>query len=222
MKNRRPTAADDFSKALRIWPPGLSLFAALPHTTDMAESGYLTNQFLIAMPTLLDPNFFHSVAYICEHNQHGAMAIIINQPVDLTVGELMEQMDEHPTHEGIAARPVFRGGPVEMERGFVLHQTGERSWASTLPVTEEIALTSSNDIITAMAQGRGPVNSLVALGYAGWGPGQLEAEIRDNAWLNVPADKQILFHTEVSARWEAAAALLGIDIHQLSGEAGHA
>ena len=145
----------------------------------MAESGYLTNQFLIAMPTLLDPHFFHSVAYICEHNQHGAMAIIINQPVDLTVGELMEQMDKHPPHNVITERPVFRGGPVEVERGFVLHQSGGDTWESSLPVTDQIALTSSNDIITAMAEGRGPENSLVALGYAGWAAGQLETEIRD-------------------------------------------
>lgn len=188
----------------------------------MAESGYLTNQFLIAMPTLLDPNFFHSVAYICEHNQHGAMAIIINQPVDLTVGELMEQMDEHPSQQSISARPVFRGGPVEVERGFVLHQTEGEQWESSLPVSEQISLTSSNDIISAMAQGRGPKNSLVALGYAGWGAGQLEAEIRHNAWLNVPANSEILFDTDVSARWEAAVNLIGIDIHQLTGDVGHA
>lgn len=188
----------------------------------MAESGYLTNQFLIAMPTLLDPNFFHSVAYICEHNQDGAMAIIINQPMNLTVGELMEQMDKHPVEKSINEKPVFRGGPVDVERGFVLHQVGESLWESSLSVTEQIALTSSNDIITAMADGNGPENSLVVLGYAGWEAGQLEEEIRDNAWLNVPANNQILFDTEVSARWEAAANLIGIDIHQLTGDAGHA
>lgn len=188
----------------------------------MAESGYLTNQFLVAMPTLLDPNFFHSVAYICEHNQNGAMAIIINQPVDLTVGELMEQMDEHPKQESIITKPVFRGGPMDVERGFVLHQQGDDAWESSLPVTEHIALTSSNDIITAMAEGRGPENCLVALGYSGWGAGQLELEIRENAWLNVPANSQILFDTDVPERWEAAAKLLGIDIQQLTGDVGHA
>ena len=187
----------------------------------MAESGYLKNQFLIAMPTLLDPNFFHSVAYICEHNQHGAMAIIINQPVDLTVGELMEQMERKAPKSALAAKPVFRGGPVEVDRGFVLHSL-PADWEATMPVAENIFLTTSNDIITAMAEGRGPEQNLVALGYAGWGAGQLEAEIRANAWLNCPADSTLLFETEVEARWEAAAGLIGINIHQLSGDAGHA
>ena len=187
----------------------------------MAESGYLKNQFLIAMPTLLDPNFFHSVAYICEHNQHGAMAIVINQPVDLTVGELIEQMQHKSPNTALAKQPVFRGGPVEVDRGFVLHSSGE-DWESTMPVTDTISLTSSNDIITAMAEGRGPTQSLVALGYAGWGAGQLENEIRENAWLNCPANSTLLFETEVAERWEAAAKLIGIDIHQLTGDAGHA
>ncbi|HEC19205.1 MAG TPA: YqgE/AlgH family protein [Gammaproteobacteria bacterium] len=187
----------------------------------MAESGYLKNQFLIAMPTLQDPNFFHSVAYICEHNENGAMAIVINQPVDLTVGELIEQMKHVSPKTPLANSPVFRGGPVDVDRGFVLHPT-DQQWEATLPVTDKIALTTSNDIITAMAEGRGPEKSLVALGYAGWGAGQLEEEIRDNAWLNVPANTELLFDTEVDKRWEAAASLLGVDIHQLTGDAGHA
>lgn len=187
----------------------------------MAESGYLKNQFLIAMPTLLDPNFFHSVAYICEHNAHGAMAIVINQPVDLTVGELIEQMEHTAPQTELAKKPVFRGGPVDVDRGFVLHQSGQE-WEATLPVTDSIFLTTSNDIITAMAEGSGPEKSLVALGFAGWGAGQLENEIRENAWLNVPADSRLLFETEVEDRWEAAAGLIGVDIHRLSGDAGHA
>lgn len=187
----------------------------------MAETGYLKNQFLIAMPGLLDPNFFHSVAYLCEHNQHGAMAIIINQPVELSVGELMDQMGHQPAGKPLAANPVYRGGPVDIERGFVLHQpVGD--WESTMPISDKIALTTSKDIIAAMAEGRGPEQSLVALGYAGWAAGQLEEEIRDNAWLNGPADSKILFETAVEQRWESAAALLGIDIHQLTGSAGHA
>jgi len=187
----------------------------------MAESGYLKNQFLIAMPTLLDPNFFRSVAYICEHNQHGAMAIVINQPVDLTVGELIEQMKHKAPKTALSEKPVFRGGPVDVDRGFVLHQSGSQ-WEATLPITDNIFLTTSNDIITAMAEGHGPEQSLVALGFAGWGAGQLEEEICDNAWLNCPADSKLLFETEIDNRWEAAAALIGIDIHQLTGAVGHA
>ena len=187
----------------------------------MAESGYLTNQFLIAMPGLLDPNFFHSVTFICEHNQNGAMGIVINQPVDLTIGELMEQMDHSLSDAVLAASPVYRGGPVDVERGFVVH-TPVGDWESSLPVTDKVAVTTSNDIISAMARGEGPAQCLVALGYAGWGAGQLEQEIRDNAWLNGPADSKILFETPVEQRWEAAAALIGVNIHQLTGDAGHA
>lgn len=187
----------------------------------MAESGYLTNQFLIAMPNLLDPNFFHSVTYICEHNAHGAMGIIINQPVDLSVGELIEQMGHARPGNRLANAPVFRGGPVDTERGFVLHQP-EGHWESTLLIGGSIAITTSNDIITAMAEGRGPDRSLIALGYAGWGAGQLEAEIRDNAWLTVPAQADIIFESAIDQRWQAAAALLGVDLIYLTGDAGHA
>lgn len=187
----------------------------------MAETGYLTNQFLIAMPGLLDPNFFHSVTYICEHNQNGAMGIVINQPVELTIGELMEQMGEPIANTDIVESTVFRGGPVDIERGFVLHRP-VGNWQSTMPVTNEIGVTTSNDIITAMANKEGPDDFLIALGYAGWGAGQLEAEIRDNSWLNCPGDPKILFETAVPQRWEAAAALIGIDIHQITGDAGHA
>lgn len=187
----------------------------------MADSGYLTNQFLIAMPNLLDPNFFHSVTYLCEHNQNGAMGIVINQPVDLTIGELIEQMNHQAPDNAQANAPVFRGGPMDMERGFVLHEPLGQ-WEATMPVGHVIGLTTSNDIIAALAQGEGPEQCLIALGYAGWGAGQLEEEIRDNAWLNGPAEPAILFETPVEQRWEAAAALIGVDITQLSGMAGHA
>lgn len=187
----------------------------------MAESGYLTNQFLIAMPKLLDPNFFHSVTYICEHNQHGAMGIVINQPVDLTLGELVEQMDYPAPSDELAARPIYRGGPVDTERGFVLHQPlGD--WQATMPVGPEIGITTSNDIIEAMAKGAGPEHFLVALGYAGWGAGQLEEEIRDNAWLTGPMDPQLLFGDKREECWQQAVALIGVDIQHLSGDAGHA
>jgi len=187
----------------------------------MGETGYLTNQFLIAMPNLLDPNFFHSVTYICEHNQNGAMGIIINQPVDLTVAELMEQMHV-PVAEKIKTKnTVFRGGPVDVERGFVLHRPIGQ-WESTMPISDQIGITTSNDIITAMANDEGPDDYLVALGYAGWGAGQLEMEIRDNAWLNCQGDASIIFETDIDKRWEAAASLIGIDINQMTSDAGHA
>jgi len=187
----------------------------------MSEPGYLSNQFLIAMPNLLDPNFFHSVTYICEHNAQGAMGIVINQPVDMTVAELAEHVGEPPMPHEQGRRSVYRGGPVESERGFVLHSPVGQ-WESTLPVADGLGVTTSSDIIHAMAEGRGPEKSLVALGYAGWGAGQLEAEIRENAWLNGPADHAIIFDIPAEERWTAAAALIGVDINQLSGDAGHA
>lgn len=199
----------------------LSLLVPLTHTARMTDTGYLTNQFLIAMPNLLDPNFFHSVTYICEHNQNGAMGIVINQPVNLTIGELIEQMDHKAPAKLLAGSQVFRGGPVDMERGFVLHEP-LGSWEATMPGGDGIGITISNDIIAAIAQEQGPERYLIALGYAGWGVGQLEEEIRENAWLNGPVDKAVLFDTPVEQRWQAAAALIGVDINQLSGEAGHA
>lgn len=187
----------------------------------MSDSGYLTNQFLIAMPNLLDPNFFHSVTYICEHNENGAMGIVINQPVDLTLGELISQISAEQASTDLFDQSVYRGGPVETERGFVLHQPiGD--WESTLSVTDVMAISTSNDIIEAIAKGIGPEQCLVALGYAGWGSGQLEQEMVENAWLSGPADARIIFDTKVERRWEEAARLLGVDINQLTGDAGHA
>ncbi|HHH47371.1 MAG TPA: YqgE/AlgH family protein [Gammaproteobacteria bacterium] len=182
---------------------------------------YLTNQFLIAMPNLMDPNFFHSVTYICEHSEQGAMGIVINQPVELSLGELMAQMDMHAHDEAQAAQAVFRGGPVEPERGFVLHRPLGK-WESSMAVTDEIGLTTSTDILRAMSEGNSPDDVLITLGYAGWGAGQLEQEMLDNAWLSGPADPAIIFATPVEQRWEAAARLVGVDINQLTGDAGHA
>ena len=187
----------------------------------MVETGYLTNQFLIAMPNLLDPSFFHSVTYICEHNENGAMGVIINQPVALTIGELMDQMGEEAPAHLRDQKVIYRGGPVEVERGFILHRPIGH-WESTLPITDDIGLTTSNDIISAMAKEEGPKDYLITLGYAGWGAGQLEAEIRENSWLSCESDPEIIFQTNPDQRWEAAASLIGIDIHQLTGEAGHA
>lgn len=187
----------------------------------MAASTSLTNHFLIAMPQLADPNFFHTVTYICEHNRNGAMGIVINRPLELTLGEVLDHMGIDTEDRGAIGQTVYMGGPVQQERGFVLHRPASH-WDATLAITDEIGVTTSRDILSAIARGEGPSNALVALGYAGWGAGQLEGEIAENAWLSGPADEHILFETPDEQRWEAAAALLGVDLNLLSGDAGHA
>ncbi|HZE14887.1 MAG TPA: YqgE/AlgH family protein, partial [Mycobacterium sp.] len=147
--------------------------------------------------------------------------IVINRPLDVHLSEILEQMDIATEDNEIANRPVYLGGPVQQDRGFVLHKP-LADWQSTLPVTENVAVTTSRDILAAIARGDGPTQCLVALGYAGWGAGQLEQEIAGNAWLSGPADEHILFESPAEARWEAAAKLLGVDLHLLSGDAGHA
>ena len=186
----------------------------------MADN-YLTNQFLIAMPALADPNFSHTVTYICDHTPGGAMGIILNRPTELVFEDLLAQLGIEPADDEIANIPVYQGGPVQVERGFVLHQPlGE--WESTLPVTDNVGLTMSQDIIEAIANGIGPNKYHVALGYAGWGEGQLEEEIISNAWLNGPADEAIVFDEPVERRWHAAASALGIELNLLSPDVGHA
>ena len=182
---------------------------------------FLTDQFLIAMPNLMDPNFFHSVTYICEHNENGAMGIVINQPVDLSLRELVTQIGMEQSDDKRLEHSVFRGGPVETERGFVLHNP-IGNWESTLDINGEIGVSTSSDIVAALAKGKGPEKFLVALGYAGWGAGQLEAEMAQNAWLSGPADGRIIFETRAEQRWEEAAKLLGVDINQMTGDTGHA
>lgn len=181
----------------------------------------LANHFLIAMPALADPNFTHTVTYLCEHTEEGAMGIIINRPLEISLGDVLEQMQIEPSEAVDLATPIYLGGPVQSERGFVLH-TPVGGWQSSLAITDTIAVTTSRDIITAIAQGEGPEQYHLALGYAGWGEGQLEQEIADNAWLSGPADQRILFDTPVEERWAAAAALLRVDLNLLSSEVGHA
>ena len=181
----------------------------------------LTNHLLIAMPNLQDPNFEHTVTYICEHNENGAMGIVVNRPIDINLGEVFEQMEIPVSAPELAQAKVFLGGPVEEQRGFVLH-THPADWDSSLKVSEQLSVTTSRDILEAMARGEGPSHALIALGYAGWGSGQLEQEILDNAWLSVPAEQAILFDLPPEKRWEAAARLLGVDLNILSNESGHA
>ncbi len=181
----------------------------------------LSNHFLIAMPGLQDSNFYRTVTYICEHNEQGAMGIIINRPLDFELADILEQMEIKLDAPGAGQQPVFSGGPVQTERGFVLHSSSG-SWDATTQVTPEISITTSRDILEAIATSEGPENSLIALGYAGWGEGQLEEEISANAWLSGPADSQIIFQMPPEHRWKAAALLLGVDLNLMSGEAGHA
>jgi putative transcriptional regulator len=185
------------------------------------NGSYLNNHFLIAMPSLADPNFSRTVTYLCEHNADGAMGIVINRPTDLKLGELFEHLGYHTEDRLVADHPVYLGGPVQRERGFVLHRPGGE-WESTLQVADDIAITTSKDILAAIARRAGPEEYLVALGYAGWGPGQLENEMVENAWLSGPADARVLFEQQSAHRWQAAAALLGVSISQLSPVGGHA
>ncbi|WP_049723898.1 YqgE/AlgH family protein [Gilvimarinus polysaccharolyticus] len=185
------------------------------------ELGSLRNQFLIAMPGMSDPHFAHSVTYICEHNADGAMGLIINHPLGLALSDIFEQLELTENNPSGHAQ-VLAGGPVSTERGFVLHPHTTQQWQSTAELSTEICLTTSGDILKSLAEGTGPAHYLVALGYAGWGGDQLEQEIADNAWLTVPANPQILFHTPVEQRWSAAARYLGIDLNLISSTAGHA
>ncbi|HFD80129.1 MAG TPA: YqgE/AlgH family protein [Gammaproteobacteria bacterium] len=187
----------------------------------MSSSQYLTNQFLIAMPGLEDPNFYHSVTYLCEHNEDGALGLVINRPLDMQLGEILQQLQVEHVEPEARQIPVYLGGPVQQERGFVLHEPlGD--WDATLRVTDRIGVTSSLDILAAIARNEGPERMLITLGYAGWGAGQLEREMAENAWLSGPANPEILFDTPYEERWKAAAASLGVDLDLLSGEAGHA
>jgi putative transcriptional regulator len=173
------------------------------------------------MPTLTDAIFAHSITYLCQHNSDGAMGIVINHPLDLCLEEILEHL-QLPARGRLREIPIMAGGPVHMDRGFVLHRRDDRSWEASLQVTDEITLTTSRDILVAMAAEEGPEDSLIALGYAGWSAGQLESEISDNSWLTLPADSGIIFDTPCHLRASAAAAKLGVDMNLISGEAGHA
>ena len=187
----------------------------------MSQNAFLTNQVLIAMPDMQDPNFFHSVTYICEHNKDGAMGIVINHPLSVTLGEVFIQLGLPWSDESPAEQTVYAGGPVDVERGFVIHSPlGD--WESTLRISGDLAVTSSRDILEAMSHNAGPAQAIVTLGYAGWGPGQLEQEMADNVWLNGEVSPELLFDLPADQRWHAAAAAMGVDINLLSSDVGHA
>jgi putative transcriptional regulator len=187
----------------------------------MRGSGYLTNQLLIAMPAMDDPNFSRTVALICDHSDQGALGLILNKPLPMRMGEIFEQLDIEIPAGPLFERQVLRGGPMQTDRGFVVHPAfGE--WDSTLKVSDAIHVTTSRDILAAMALGNGPRDAVVALGYAGWDGGQLEDEIRANAWLSAPVESGIIFDLPFESRWHAAARLLGVDISRISPLSGNA
>ena len=190
--------------------------------SDISQDGsYVTGQLLIAMPGMRDERFAKSVIYMCAHTEEGAMGLVLNQRLDsLTFAELISQLELDEKHLSKDV-PVHFGGPVESGRGFVLH-TSDYQQDATLEVLNGVALTASVEILRAIAQGKGPQKSLLALGYAGWGPGQLDMEIRANGWLQVPSDSEIIFDIEPDTKWERAIQRLGIDPRMLSDDVGHA
>ncbi|KKC99860.1 MULTISPECIES: YqgE/AlgH family protein [Photobacterium] len=184
----------------------------------------LTNHFLVAMPSLQDPHFKRSVVYVCEHNDEGAMGIVINLPIDVSVGSMLEQIkverDLPVAHPASLEKPVMIGGPVASDRGFILHNSKEE-YSSSLALTEEIKMTTSTDILPLLGTQNEPSQFLVALGYAGWTAGQLEQELADNSWLTMEADPEVVFETPINERWDKAVAKLGIHSANLSTEIGH-
>lgn len=183
--------------------------------------GSLTNHLLIAMPQLSDPNFAQTVALVCEHTEKGALGIVLNKPLPMRLSDVLSQMKLEPSTDRIAAQPVLRGGPQHTDRGFVLHRPGGQ-WDHTHKVSDTIQVTTSRDVLAAMARGEGPSDAFIALGYAGWESGQLEQQMRENAWLSVPVDPRVVFELPFEERWSGAWRLMGIKIEQLSLVAGHA
>ncbi|MFC5551579.1 YqgE/AlgH family protein [Massilia aerilata] len=184
----------------------------------------LANHFLIAMPSMNDPIFGGTVVYICEHNDKGVLGVVINKPTDMTMDVLFDRIDLKVTdtlRPNVVDEPIMFGGPVQDDRGFVLHSPGGR-YSSSLSVTDDVAFTTSIDVLEAVANGTGPQRMLVSIGYAGWSPGQLEEEIGRNGWLTVGADARVLFDLPIEERYTAAIKLLGIDPLMLATEAGHA
>ena len=185
----------------------------------------LTNQFLIAMPGMADDNFAGSVVYLCEHTERGALGLVINKPIDIKLRNLFEKVEINLDRQELADQPVYYGGPVQTERGFVLHEKqldGTGPYNSTMSVRGGLEMTTSKDVLEALAGGSGPKKVLVTLGYSGWQAGQLEDELGRNGWLTVDADPAVIFDTPIEQRYDRAVSLLGFDPRMLSQEAGHA
>jgi putative transcriptional regulator len=185
----------------------------------------LTNQFLIAMPGMADDNFAGSVVYLCEHTERGALGLVINKPIDINLRNLFEKVEINLDSQELADQPVYYGGPVQTERGFVLHEKqldGTGPYNSTMSVRGGLEMTTSKDVLEALAEGSGPKKVLITLGYSGWQAGQLEDELGRNGWLTVDADPAVIFDTPIEKRYDRAVSLLGFDPRMLSQEAGHA
>ena len=196
-----------------------------------AQSINLTHHFLIAMPGMQDESFAKSVVYLCEHSSRGALGLVINKPSDIDMRHLFQKVDLPLSRDDLAASPVFHGGPVQVERGFVLHeavfkdadsQSGESVYASTMTIPGGLEMTTSKDVLEAISTGAGPRKVLVSLGYSAWGEGQLESELAENSWLTVGADASVIFDTPIEQRYEKALSLLGVQAWMLTPEAGHA
>jgi len=181
----------------------------------------LNTQLLVAVPSMDDPHFTRSVALICQHGEHGAMGVIVNRALDLTLGEIFVQMGISSDDSALLATPVLAGGPVHTERGFVIHD-GAQTWAASLAIGEDLSITTSRDILEAIARGQGPARALVILGCAGWSAGQLEQELVEHSWLTTPFDPEVLFELPLHDRWQAAAGGIGVDLMRMADYAGHA
>lgn len=188
---------------------------------DQQKEGSLTGQLLVAMPGMLDPGFSGTVSLICEHNKDGAIGFVINQPLELDLASVLEQIGLNVSDK-LVKQPVLSGGPVSVERGFVVHRTSDTEWQSSMKVSSDISITTSDDIIQAMAEGKAPDGATLILGYAGWGQGQLEQELLENSWLTLPASTNVVFDTEFDQRLKIATLSAGIDFSRMSSEAGHA
>ncbi|BCF98083.1 UPF0301 protein [Paraburkholderia sp. PGU19] len=213
--------------AARFWrnaraPQSRTVFAKIRPMSKSNDRINLTNQFLIAMPNMADPTFSGTVVYLCDHSERGALGLVINRPTDIDLQALFNRIDLKLEIEPLLHVPVYFGGPVQTERGFVLHDATESTYTSSMQVPGGLEMTTSKDVLEAVASGKGPQRFLLTLGHAGWGAGQLEDEISKNGWLTVQADPKIVFDVPAEERFEAALALLGISSSMLSGEAGHA
>ncbi len=189
----------------------------------MIDFPSLKNQLLIAMPSLQDTYFHRSVTLVCEHNEEGALGIIVNQPLDFSTTELLEHLDI-PNQQSLNINPVFSGGPVQSDRGFVIHRDSSKKeqWESSIQLGDDISITTSHDILHAIARDEVEQDTFIALGYAGWEAGQLEQEIIENSWLTIPLDPEIVFETDIGLRWQAAIESLNIDLSHLSPITGNA